>query len=242
MVIVDLTSVSASDCNVSYTRGRNALLQQDIREKILAMTRKHPATLSVYRETLKYLLSFFGKFTFLDGEGKIRDIAVIHGNQERAVGKMMEEQSLVLPLIAVSQVITENDDERRRYASNLVHDKYWDVKAQRAVRILSFSSKAVNIFYSVGIWTAYRSDMDQILEQIRLAFNPSIEIATPQTTLAKAFIVDEVDFSDIDLVDGVDRLIQRTLNIEVNAYIPSPRFIVTSTGKIEEFNSEVEIC
>ncbi len=242
MVIVDLTSVSNPTCDLTYPIGRNALLQKEFREKLLEMTQKKHYSTNVYRETLKYLLAYFGKFSFLDGENKLREVPVIHGNQERAVGKILEQKTLVLPLISVSQETTSNDDGRNRYSPVLIHDKYWDAKAQRAVRILSFSSRAINIYYSIGIWTAYRSDMDQLLEQIRLAFNPSIEIATPQSTLAKAFIIDEVDSSDIDLIDGVDRLIQKTLNIEVNAYIQSPRFIVTSTGKIEELNAEIEIC
>jgi len=242
MVIVDLTSASSSSCDFSYERDKNAQLQRKFREQIIDATRKHYYSHNVYREVLKYLLNFFGKFTFVDGEGKIKDIPVIHGNQERAIGKIKEKQSLILPLISVSQLSTGNDDERRKISNILVHDKYWDEKAQRAIRILSLAPRPVNIFYSIGIWTAYRADLDQILEQIRIAFNPSIEIATDQSTLAKAFLVDEIDSSDLDLVDGIDRLIRKTLSIEVNTYIESPKFLITSSGKIERFNSETEIC
>jgi len=32
-----------------------------------------------------------------------------------------------------------------------------------------------------------------------------------------------------------DRILKKTLNIVLRTYIPSPKFLITSTGEIEEF-------
>jgi hypothetical protein len=139
----------------------------------------------------------------------------------------------------VSQTISNNDDERRRYESVLVHEKFFDKEKHRAVRVLSLSPRPVNISYQVNVYTKYMADMDQILEQIRLKFNPEMNVPTEYSTLAKAFLESEEAAGSMTANDKEDRVIKKTLNVVLRTYIPSPKFLVTSTGEIEEFNIEI---
>jgi hypothetical protein len=83
------------------------------------------------------------------------------------------------------------------------------------------------------------SDMDQILEQVRLKFNPEMNVPTEYSTLAKAFLQSEEAVGSMTASDKEDRVIKKTMNIVLRTYIPSPKFLVTSTGEIEEFKIEV---
>jgi hypothetical protein len=83
------------------------------------------------------------------------------------------------------------------------------------------------------------ADMDQILEQIRLKFNPEMNVPTKFSTIAKAFLDTEEDLGSVTAGDKEDRIIKKTFNIVFRTYVPNPKFLVTSTGKIEEFNTEI---
>jgi hypothetical protein len=84
------------------------------------------------------------------------------------------------------------------------------------------------------------SDLDQMLEQIRLKFNPEMQVPTEFSTLAKAFLESEEDVGSVTGADKEDRVLKKTLNIVLRTYIPSPKFLYTSTGEIEEFKIETE--
>ena len=81
--------------------------------------------------------------------------------------------------------------------------------------------------------------MDQILEQVRLKFNPEMNVPTKFSTLAKAFIEKENAVGEDSAGDKEDRVIRKSFDIVLKTYVPNPKFLVTSTGKIEEFNSEI---
>ena len=89
--------------------------------------------------------------------------------------------------------------------------------------------------YQLNVWTKYMSDMDQILEQVRLKFNPEMEVPTKFSTLTKGLIDTEENIGKLSAGDKEDRVLQKTINITVRTYIPSPKFLVTSTGEIEKF-------
>lgn len=243
MVIVDQTYLSVTGCSFEENRGRNAYLQQSIREKLTEMSREHLYVPEVYKDTLRAILDIFGRYSYLDGENQVKKIKCIHANPERAVAKAKEELgNLILPILSVGQPTSENSDDRRRYQPVLVQDKYWDEKAGRAVRILSFSPRPVQINYSIGIWAKYKNDLDQILGQIRFNFNPSMEIPTRFSTFTKGNLMEESDSSIMEAADGEDRVLRKIFELQVETYIPSPKFLLTSTGKIERFLQEIDVC
>lgn len=212
----------------------------DVRAKLFKMTQAKNNISFIYRESLRSMIASFNDIGHFNSEDKFVDIKCIHGNAERAIAKLKQENSIILPMISVAQTISDNDDERRRYESVLVHEKYWDEEKHRAIRILSLSPRPVNINYQVNIWCKYMADMDQILEQVRLKFNPEMNVPTKYSTLAKAFITSEEAVGSMTANDKDDRVIKKTINITLRTYIPSPKFLVTSTGEIEEFKIEIK--
>ena len=210
----------------------------DVRAKLLKMTRSKENISFVYRECLRSMLNEFSDLVHYKDSEECTEVKVIHANPERAVAKLTQEDNIILPIISISQTVSKDDDKRRRNHSLLIHEKVWDSEKSRAFRVLSFSPRAIDIQYEVNLWCKYKSDIDQLLEQIRLKFNPEMEVPTKFSTMAKAYLTEEVDIGSIVAVDKEDRLIQKRVGVTLRTYIPSPKFLVTSTGKIEEFKFE----
>jgi len=72
-------------------------------------------------------------------------------------------------------------------------------------------------------------------------FNPTLSINTPLESGTPAFLERESDDSKVVLSDREDRIIKKSFNIRIETYIKSPRFLVTSTGKITVLNSDTGI-
>ena len=83
--------------------------------------------------------------------------------------------------------------------------------------------------------------MDQLAEQIRLVFSPDLKVVTKYTNSTAAFITDETNDSVLVVGDREDRIIRRKFEISVEGYIPYPKYLITSTGEITEYNTEFEI-
>ena len=213
----------------------------EIRRKIYKMTQTESNISSIYRDLLRAMISSFNDVAYINSEEKLIDIKCIHANAERAVAKLTQENNIILPILSVAQTISDNDATRNRYESLLVHEKVWDSEKNRAFRVLSLSPRAVNIRYQLNIWTKYMANMDQILEQVRLKFNPEMEVPTKHGTLTKALLESEEAAGSITAGDKEDRVLKKTLNIVVRTYIPNPKFLVTATGKIEKFYQDMEV-
>ena len=146
---------------------------------------------------------------------------------------------MILPILTVHQSGAKSDEGRRRYDNILIKSSVWNDDIQRAERIISRADVPVNITYSVNLWTKYMEDMDQISQNIRVKFNPSLKLITPFTDNLKVFLKDESTSSTLVDGDREDRLLRKSFAVEAELYIPSPRFKVTSTGRIEEMVSDV---
>ena len=214
----------------------------DIRKQIYDMTRAKHNISFIYRESLRSMIASFSDVGYIDSEEKFNNTKCIHANAERAIAKLNQENNIILPILSVGQTTSDNDTSRQRTESLLVNEKYWDTEKNRAFRILSLVPRAINIKYQLNIWTKYMSDMDQILEQIRLKFHPEMQVPTEFSTLAKAYLDSEDDVGQVTVADKEDRVLKKTLNIILRTYIPSPKFLYTSTGKIEEFKVETNNC
>lgn len=212
-----------------------------IKKRVFEMTKQKHNISFLYRESLRSMINCFNEIGYYDSEDKFVEVKCIHANAERAIAKITQEDNIILPIISIAQTISENDTNRQKYESVLVHEKYWDEKKNRAIRIVSLSPRAVNIKYQLNIWCKYLADMDQILEQIRLMFNPELIVPTSFSTLSKAYLDSEEIVGGSTARDKEDRVLQKTLSIMLRTYIPSPKFLITSTGMIEEFNSEIQV-
>ena len=210
----------------------------DVRQRIFKMTQAKSNISFIYRESLRSMITSFNDVGYIDSENKFNEIMCIHANAERAIAKLKQENNIILPIISIGQTVSDNDRERQKNESLLVHEKYFDEKKNRAIRVLSLAPRAVNIKYQVHLWCKYMADMDQLLEQIRLKFNPEMQVPTEFSTLAKAYIDSEEDVGQLAVTDKEDRVLKKTLTVVLRTYIPSPKFLVTSTGEIEEFKIE----
>ena len=211
----------------------------DVRRKIFKMTQAKQNISFVYRDSLRAMISAFNDVGYISSEDKFKEIKCLHANAERAIAKLKQEENIVLPMLTISQTTTANDDARRRQESVLVNEKYWDAEKNRAFRVLSLAPRPVNINYQLNVWCKYMADIDQVQEQIRLKFNPEMNVPTEFSTIAKAFLDTEEDVGSVTAGDKEDRIIKKTFNVVFRTYVPNPKFLITSTGKIEEFNSEV---
>ena len=205
------------------------------REMVINRTTKTNNIPFFYKECLRFIISRLGNLAYINSEDKSIDIKCIYANPERVVSNLKKETNIILPIISISQTRTSEANDRRRLSSMVTSESWWSDKKKRAFRVLSIAPRAANIEYSINVWAKFRSNLDQISEQIRLLFNPDLVIVTEHTTSSKAFIVDESDQSNVETSDREDRLLRRSFSIKLEGYIPNPKFLVTATGEIEEF-------
>tara|TARA_R110000824_G_scaffold52386_1_gene145324 strand:- start:950 stop:1648 length:699 start_codon:yes stop_codon:yes gene_type:complete len=204
------------------------------RDKILERTSPTVAISSFYKSTLRFLLSKFSEFRYLDDEANSFAIKCFFGNKERAIAKITQEDNIILPVMSISQDSSKESEKRRRQSSNLVVTSFWSKEKKRAVRVVSLAPKAVTVSYDLNVWCKYNADLDQISEQVRLLFNPSLTVANDFTETTLAFLEQEGDGKVTSVGDREDRVLRKKFSISVEGYIPFPKFIITSTGEIEE--------
>jgi len=213
----------------------------DVRKLIYEMTQTKQNISFIYKESLRSMIASFNDVGYMDSEEKFNDIKCVHANAERAIAKLKQENNIILPILSIAQTVSDNDNTRQKNESLLVHEKLWDAEKHRAIRVLSLAPRAVNIKYQLNIWTKYMADMDQILEQIRLKFNPEMQVPTKFSTLAKAYLDSEEAIGQVIATDKEDRILKKQMSIVLRTYIPNPKFLFTSTGEIEEFKNQTTL-
>jgi hypothetical protein len=195
----------------------------------------------IFKDILRFLIGTFSDVRYVDRNNNVIKVKCFHANQERAIAKSTLGDNITLPVITISENSTESNQERNKYSSVLMHEVYFDQKKQRAIRLLSLSPRAIDINYTINIWAKYKQDLDQIREYILLLFNPDLEIPNKSGDSNKAYFISESEVEQAEAEDTQDRILKRSINIAVETYIPNPKFLYTSTGKIEKFNYEYEI-
>ena len=194
-----------------------------------------------YKESLRFIISKLGTLGYINSESKLIDIKCIHANPERTIAKLTQENNIILPILSIDQNSSSNADPRRRASFSLVNESFWSEKKKRAFRVVSIAPRALDIEYKINVWSKYKANLDQIIEQIRLLFNPHLVIKNSYTNSAIAFLDQETDGSTLEADDRQDRILRRTFSIKLEGYIPNPKFLITSTGEIEEFNTDSTI-
>jgi len=222
----------AQDYNPNFyyrTNLYNELLKRSVDDKLIS---------SIYKSLLKSLIKIFSEISYRNDEEEIKHLPCWHGSSERVIAKIKQESNIILPVASVSRVTDEIDDDRRRIDSLLMFEKYFDKRTNRAVRVASLASVPTVITYTLNLWTKYYEDMDQISEQVKRLFNPTLRIPNDYSDQTIGFLNRENSDITLSLQDGKDRVIRRSYDISVDSYIPNPKFLVTHTGKIEELNLE----
>jgi hypothetical protein len=217
----------------------NNKVLQEILEKSSASTGMYVQ--KVYKDTLRNLINIFSNVYYLDRNNNSVKVKCFHANQERAIARSTFGDNVTLPVITISEESTSNNDERRRYTPILIHEKYWHKRKNKALRSLSMAPRPIDIKYTINIWSKYKEDLDQIREFIFSLFNPDLEIRTKNSIITKAFLDSESQTEQAQADDQQDRILKKSITITVETYVENPKFLYTSTGKIERLNFELEI-
>ena len=201
----------------------------------------HQLISETYKETLRFMLGTFGGLEVLSPDKSVIKVSCKNASVERTVAKLYQENNIILPIITVSQNNTLDDDGRRRTKDLLLNESYWDDTRKRAFRVISIAPRAVTIVYELNIWTKYNEDMDQLVEQVRLLFNPNLNVVTKYSNSTVAFLIEEANDSVLVVGDREERIIRRRFQVQIEGYLPYPKFLITSTGEITEFNNDLGV-
>ena len=236
--IVDVLSETTEYAG-STTSGVGRSASAKFRSFIIEATSNSTLSPFVYKDLLRALIVAFGNMSYVDGQGQRQRIKAMHGNPERTIAKLFQENNIVLPVLTVMQDNARDDMTKRRYDNILIQKSVWDDKIQRAERIISVADVPVRLTYNLNLWAKYMEDLDQISQSIRVRFNPGVQLHTPISNSIKTFLLTEANKSSISTGDREDRILRKSYVLEVEAFIPSPKFKITSTGRIEKVVSEL---
>lgn len=209
-----------------------------LKDKITKMSKNLNVTSKVYKEILRSLLAEL-RLGYVNDDSEYIKLKLHHGRQERAVAKKFQENNIILPYSTIFQSGVASDDPKRRQRNVLMYNSVWNDETQRAERVVSLCDVPIISEYTLSVWSKYVSDIDQIAATLRSQFNPDLILETSYSNNIKAFLTEESDISAVEVGDKEDRLIRKSFTINVESYIQSPRFKVTSTGKIVQVNTEI---
>ena len=213
-------------------------MSKSLRNQVLEMTndKVRPVIDNVYKESLRAMLFEFGNLHYIDGNSNKIKVKCVYGNPERIAGRLKADNTLILPMVTIVESQTLNADDRRRYNPVLLHEKHWDSEKLRATRVLSLSPRPLTISYEINIWCKYKADLDMLRATIFSKFNPDIQLTTEQSNLNKVFLESESDIGTVSVQDSQDRVLQKTISVSLETYVENPKFAITNTGQIKEFN------
>lgn len=219
----------------------NITSQEYLLNLISQMDKKSVIPLNGYKEIVRFLINEFNDLPYLNDELETVKAKCRYGNPERTIAKLNQANSLILPLITISQNAILESANRQRYFPVIMHTTYWNKDKQKAERVISFCDRPVTIQYNINVWAKYMEDMDQLSQQVRLRFNPSIQLKTKFSNDSKVFLASETNNFNFSLGDREDRIIRKSFTASVETYIRSPKYLISSTGQIEELNLEAII-
>jgi len=235
----DFTLMSSN--NIDLIKSSNITSQEYLLNLLSQMDKKSVIPLNGYKEIVRFLINEFNDLPYLNDELETVRVKCRYGNPERTIAKLNQANTLILPIITVSQNSIIESSNRQRYFPVVMHTTYWNKDKQKAERIISLCDRPVTILYNINVWAKYMEDMDQLSQQIRLRFNPSIQLNTKFSADSKVFLTSETNNFSFSLGDREDRIIRKSFTASVETYIRSPKYLISSTGQIEEFNLEVLI-
>lgn len=220
---------------------KNFYYRDDLYKELVARSRNEKVISGVYKEILKYLTKIFSQLVYRDDQEDIKRIPCWHGQPEKIIARLKQDSNIVIPVASILRVSDDLDTKRRRTDKIINFDTYFDKEKDRAIRVASLNSAPTNIKYKLSLWTKYHEDMDQLAEQVKRMFHPHLLIPTKYSSHTVSFLEQESSNIDVTIADGKDRLIRRSFLISLETYIPNPKFMITSSGKIEELNFDLGI-
>lgn len=201
---------------------------------------RHPKAI---RAVLEAMLDLFGDIFVLDEDGKSHKVPLIHGSQEKAVAWILQENvrkdnSLVvdrirLPMMSLWMSDIQLNMERYTYhraldyaRSNRADNKPGYAIKERYERDTVFGVSRgvpVDMSFTLGAWTGYMEDMEQIITSIYLKSTPDTYINVRGVSWqSRVKLLSTSNLLDTEPGDQNLRIIKYEFNFVAETYIPQP--------------------
>ena len=175
------------------------------------------------RRYITQLIRLFSNFSYKDGEGKLVQVPVMYGDLTRQVGHILRDNSEnkipSAPRIAVYITGLEQDRTRTSdssYTSKVhIRERAYDNNNQEylntqgknyTVERIMPSPYTLNV--NIDIWSTNTDQKLQIVEQILMLFNPSLEIQTTDNYIDWSSLttveLTSINFSSRSIPVGID--------------------------------------
>lgn len=190
------------------------------------------------------VMDLFRNLVVIDENGKQHIVPIIWGTQEKAVAFVIQDNTrkdntlvvdrIRLPLLAIHQTDIQFNQDRYTYsaAKNLGRSLTTDghpgftIDEQGKSRSTVFGITRgipVDISYTLYCWTLYLEDMNQIVEQIFLKFNPVAYINVRGVWWEVIVRLESVGNNiESEVGDQAIRVIKFQFNMTAESYIPQP--------------------
>jgi len=194
------------------------------------------------RRYLTQIMRIFGQFSYKDGKGQVVQIPITYGDLTRQVGSIIRDNSEnkipSAPRMALYITGLEMDTSRlsdssyvnklniRERALNAEGNEYLNT-AGKNYTVERLMPTPYTLTVNIDVWSTNTDQKLQILEQIFMLFNPSLEIQTTDNyidwTSLSVLNIDNINFSSRSIPNGVDSEIDiATLTLTTPIYISPP--------------------
>ena len=194
------------------------------------------------RRYITQIVRLMSNFSFKDGDGALRTIPVMYGDITRQVAHIMRDNSenkiMSAPRMGVYVTNLELDRNRLADASFIskVHlreraydsdnNEYLNTQGKNYT-VERLMPTPYTLSVAVDLWSTNTEQKLQILEQILMLFNPSLEIQTTDNyvdwTSLSVVEISSINFSSRSIPTGTDSEIDvATLNFTTPIYISPP--------------------
>ena len=194
------------------------------------------------RRYLTQIMRLFGQFSVKDGKGNVKQIPITYGDLTRQVGSILRDNSEnkipSAPRMALYITGLEMDTARLSDSSYInklnIRERAFDAnnneylnQAGKNYTVERLMPTPYTLSVSVDIWSTNTDQKLQILEQILMLFNPSLEIQTNDNyvdwTSLTVLEVDNINFSNRTIPTGTESEIDvATLALKTPIYISPP--------------------
>jgi len=194
------------------------------------------------RRYITQIVRVFSNFSHKDIDGNIKKIPVVYGDLARQVGSILKDNSelKILSVPKMSVYITNLEMDRQRTGdstfvrkTNLVEREYdsatkeYNNKKGKGYTVEKLMPSPYTLSVNVDIWSSNTDQKLQILEQILMLFNPSLEIQTTDNfidwTSLSVLNLDQINFSSRSIGASTESEIDiASLTLSTPIYISMP--------------------
>ena len=194
------------------------------------------------RRYITQIMRIFGTFQYKDGKGNLTTIPITYGDLTRQVGSVLRDNSEnkvpSAPRMAVYITGLEMDTSRlsdSSFVSKLnIRERAFDEnnneylnKEGKNYTVERLMPTPYTLSVSVDLWTTNTDQKLQILEQIMMLFNPSLELQTTENyidwTSISVLNIDNINFSSRSIPTGTESEIDvATIGLQTPIFISPP--------------------